>query len=211
MNEALFALPSHLRRRLTEALDAGLLSSPYSHASLRSVLGLHEGIDDVAAALASLGDLGISGPACAGWIRTLDEQTSRMPKPDLVWSGPEVPGTSARDTRRVYEELLGSALRSVWVSSYVYFDGPRAFEVLARRMDEIPGLRVTLLLNIQRRRGDTTAASDLVRRFGERFWGTDWPGRAKPQVFYDPRSVDLEGPAGYFTPRPSSPTTSRYS
>ena len=27
--------------------------------------------------------------------------------PDLVWSGPEMPGLPARDTRQVYEELLG--------------------------------------------------------------------------------------------------------
>jgi len=196
MNEAILALPAHLRRRLTDALDTGVLSAPYSPASIRSALGLREEAESVATALASLADMGISGAACAAWIREVDEVTSRMPKPDLVWSGPEVPGTSARDTRRVYEELLGSAVRSVWASSYVYFDGPRAFEVLAHRMDEIPGLRVTLLLNIQRRRGDTTAASDLVRRFADRFWGTDWPGSSRPEVFYDPRSVDLDGPAG---------------
>ncbi len=38
---------------------------------------------------------------------------SRAPRPDLVWSGPEVPGLHARDTRRVYEELLGSAERTL--------------------------------------------------------------------------------------------------
>ena len=65
--------------------------------------------------------------------------------PDFVWSGPEVPGLHARDTRRVYEELLGSAKRSAWVATYAFFDGPRAFEVLARRMDETPALKVTLL------------------------------------------------------------------
>ncbi len=43
-------------------------------------------------------------------------------------------------------------------------------------MDTTPGLRVTLLLNIQRKRGDTTAAEQLVRKFADRFWGTDWPG-----------------------------------
>lgn len=196
MSDALFALPTHVRTRLADALAAGVLTTPCSLARLRSVLGLREGAEDVAAALASLADLGIEGAACSAWIRSLDEATSRVPKPDLVWSGPEVQGTGARDTRRVYDELLGSATRSAWVSSFVYFDGPRAFDVLARRMDELPDLRVTLLLNIQRRWGDTTAALDLVRRFSERFWETDWPGASRPQVFYDPRSVDTEGPAG---------------
>ena len=102
----------------------------------------------------------------------------------------------ARDTRRFYEELLGSAERSVWVSTYAYFDGPRAFEVLANRMDEKPELRVTLLLNIQRRKGDKTNPTALVRRFADRFWGTDWPGSSRPSVYYDPRSLEPEGPGG---------------
>lgn len=121
---------------------------------------------------------------------------AQAPSPDLVWSGPEVSGLHARDTRRVYEELLGSAEQSVWASTFAYFDGPRAFEVLARRMDETPGLRVVLLLNIQRGRGDTTAPKHLVRKFADRFWGTDWPGEARPEVYYDPRSLELGGPEG---------------
>jgi hypothetical protein len=75
----------------------------------------------------------------------------------------------ARDTRRVYEELLGCAERSIWASTYVFFDGPKAFEVLARRMESRPALRVTMLLNIQRQRSDTTASEQLVRRFADRF------------------------------------------
>ncbi len=193
MTEALLALPAHLRRRLAQALDSGTLATPCSEAALRSAIGLREGGQQIVAALAELERLGAAGPAAA-WIRALEEIALRTPRPDLVWSGPAVPGVHARDTRRVYEELLGSAERSVWVSTYAYFDGPRAFEVLARRMEEQPALRVILLLNIQRRWGDTTAAADLVRRFADRFWGTDWPGSSRPAVYYDPRSLDPEGP-----------------
>lgn len=121
---------------------------------------------------------------------------SRVPAPDLVWSGPEVPGLHARDTRRVYEELLGSAERSVWVCTYAFFDGPKAFDVLARRMDQIPALDAVLLLNIQRRRGDATSDSELIRRFADRFWSSDWPGTRRPRVYYDPRALDQEGPTG---------------
>ena len=42
--------------------------------------------------------------------------------------------------------------------------------MLARRMDARSELRVTLLLNIQRKKGDTTEADQLVRRFADRFW-----------------------------------------
>jgi phosphatidylserine/phosphatidylglycerophosphate/cardiolipin synthase-like enzyme len=196
MIDALLDLPSHLRARLAGALESGLLAPPCSLTSLRSVLGLQVGGEEVVAALGDLARLGIAGPAAAAWIRTVEGAAARTATPDLVWSGPEVEGLHARDTRRVYEELLGSAEHSVWACSYAYFDGPRAFEVLARRMDAKPELRATLLLNIQRKRGDTTVSDHLVRKFTDRFWGTDWPGMSRPSVYYDPRSLELDGPAG---------------
>lgn len=196
MTEAFLALPAHLRKRLAQALESGMLGMGCSVVSLQSALGLREEGEAVVAALGELERLGLAGPAAAAWIRALEEAALRTPRPDLVWSGPEVPGLHARDTRRVYEELMGSAERSVWVSTYAYFDGPRAFEVLACRMDATPDLRVTLLLNIQRRKGDTTKAEGLVRKFADRFWGKDWPGTSRPSVYYDPRSLDAEGAGG---------------
>jgi phosphatidylserine/phosphatidylglycerophosphate/cardiolipin synthase-like enzyme len=194
--DALLDLPTHLRKRLASALESGLLATPFSAASLRSIFGIGEGSEEVVGALLELERMGISGPAAAAWIRAVEEAASRTPRPDLVWSGPEVPGVHARDTRRVYEELLGSAERSVWASTYVFFDGPRAFEILARRMDATADLRVTLLLNIQRKRSDTTTAENLVRRFADRFWASDWPGSSRPNVFYDPRALEPERPGG---------------
>ena len=164
--------------------------------SLQSVLGSREGDQDLLEALRELEQIGVSGLAAAAWMRTVEEATSRTPQPDLVWSGPEVPGLHARDTRRVYEELLSSAERSVWASTFAFWDGPKAFEVLAKRMDEVPELRVVLLLNIQRKWGDTTAADHLVRKFADRFWQVDWPGFSRPRVFFDPRSLQLGGPSG---------------
>jgi phosphatidylserine/phosphatidylglycerophosphate/cardiolipin synthase-like enzyme len=194
--DALLDLPPHLGERLASALESGLLSPSPTLAAMGSVLGNREGAEKVIASLLELGRLGISGPAAAAWLRTVRRAAGRTPKPDLVWSGPEVPGLHARDTRRVYEELLGSAERSILASTYAFFDGPRAFEVLARRMDSKPALRVTLLLNIQRKKGDTSASEQLVRRFAEHFWKTDWPGASHPSVFYDPRALDPEGVGG---------------
>lgn len=196
MIEVLVGLPNHLRKRLASALESGLLTPPYSTMSLQSVLGSRGGDQDLLGALRELEQMGISGLAAGGWLRTVEETASRTPQPDLVWSGPEVPGLHARDTRRVYEELLSSAERSVWASTYAFFDGPKAFKVLAKRMDEIPELRVMLLLNIQRKWGDTTAADHLVRKFTDRFWQTDWPGSSRPRVFFDPRSLQLGAPGG---------------
>ena len=194
MIDALIDLPGHIRKRLAAAFDAGILTPPYSIASLLSNAGVQDGAESIAEALTELAKLGIAGRGAAAWIRTIEEVNSRVPRPDLVWTGPPVPGLHARDTRRVYEELLESAEQSVWASTYAFFDGPKAFEVLARRMDATPSLQVTLMLNIQRKKGDTTAAEQLVRKFTERFWATDWPGSSRPSIYYDPRSLKQGGP-----------------
>jgi len=190
--ESLLALPSHVRERLASALESEVLSMEPSASALQAVVGNAEHHVLVQAALRGMHNLGVTGPAAATWMRSLARADARVPRADLVWSGPEVPGLHARDTRRVYEELLGSAQRSVCLSTYVYFDGPKAFDVLARRMDAVQELQVTLLLNIQRKRGDTTAADTLVRKFAERFWTHEWPGVSRPQVFYDPRAIGTE-------------------
>ena len=196
MIEALAALSPHLRKRLASALKTGLLPPSSSIAAVRSTLGLRTGGEEILSALDELERLGISGKATAAWLRSLEVATARNTPPDLVWSGPEVSGLHARDTRRVYGELIGGAERSLWVSTFAYFDGPRVFADLARRMEVVPALQVKLLLNIQRRRGDTTKADSLVRRFADEFWGTDWPGTSRPAVFYDPRSLEPDGPVG---------------
>ena len=91
---------------------------------------------------------------------------------------------------------MGSAERSLWASTFAFFDGPQAFAVLARRMEQQPALSVTLLLNVQRKPGDTTRTDYLVRRFADRFWNTEWPGTTRPTVYYDARSLDPDGPTG---------------
>ena len=58
MTDALLNLPSHLSKRLASALDSGLIASPFSGASLRSVLGTGEPIEGIAGALEELGRLG---------------------------------------------------------------------------------------------------------------------------------------------------------
>ena len=190
MTDALAAMPGHLRKRLAQALDTGQMSVPYASTTLQMILGHANPL--VLAALERLSTLGVADRSAAHWIRLLDQAAGMAPSPDLVWSGPEVPGVPARDTRRVYDELFTSATQSLWAVTYAYFDGPLVFGPLARRMEETPGLRVTLLLNIHRGHSDATVAVDVVRRFADRFWSNDWPGPVRPSVFYDPRSVDPE-------------------
>ena len=211
MIASLAALSPHLRERLANALEVGLLPSGCSATAVRSVLDLRTGSVEVHAGLSELENLGISGGAEAAWLKALDHVGKRASMPDLVWSGPELPGIPARDTRRVYEELLRTAQVSLWVSTFAYFDGPRVFEDLARRIDEVPGLQVTLLLNIGRRWGDTTKADGLVRRFADEFWEWTGPGR-RDRGCSTTRARSIQRAREVcFTPRPSSQTASRCS
>lgn len=197
MIESLLTLPSHIRRRLADALDAGLLDISSTLAGVRANLGLDgDEAETVMKLLREWQRMNVSAAAATTWLGSLDRAVARIATPDLVWSGPEVSGLHARDTRRVYDELLGQATRSLWASTYVYFDGPRAFATLASRMDAVKNLRVRLLLNLQRGDGNTVAPDYLVRQFADRFWSEDWPGDRRPEVFYDPRSIEPEGPVG---------------
>lgn len=192
MNDILLDLPADKRARLNAALEHGQLDLTSGEVELRAALGRLDNAAALAAALRELHDLGMSTRGAAAALRAIDRVTARQRKPDLVLSGLQVPGIYARDTSIVYNELLGNAERSVWLSSFVYYDVPSIFATLAQRMEQQPQLNVTLLLNIQRRWGDTTASDVLVRAFAVDFWRKAWPGTRRPRVYYDPRSLSLD-------------------
>jgi phosphatidylserine/phosphatidylglycerophosphate/cardiolipin synthase-like enzyme len=196
MISSLGKLPSHIRIRVSEALEAGHLSASSPRGVAIAAVGNGSYAEEVILGLQDLSKLGIEGRAAGAWLRVLDEAIGRPERPDLVWSGPPVQGLHARNTRQVYEELLSSAQSTIWASTFAFYDGPRAFKVLADSMEAKPNLKVRLLVNIQRRRGDTSSGTNVVRRFTEHFWEHEWPGAIRPTVFYDPRSVDPDGPRG---------------
>ncbi len=194
MNDVLLDLPSGTRAKLIAALEGGHLDLTTGPIGLRAALGRLDNPEAIAGALRELHALGMSARGAAAALRAIERVIARQRKPDLVLSGLQVPGTYARDTRIVYDELLGAAERSVWLSSFVYHNGPKVFETLAQRMDERPELQVNLLLNIQRRWGDTTSSEHLISAFAHTFWQQAWPGRRRPRVYYDPRSVEIDTP-----------------
>jgi len=194
--DAILQIAPHLRERLIRALETGLVPFPCTAAGLRSTLGIAELQSASIDAINAVTKYGGDASGAAAWLRSIGEASKSASSPDLVWSGPEAPGVHARDTRRVYEELLSSFRKSLWLSTYVFFDGPRAFELLAKRMDEDPSLSVCLLLNIQRKKGDTSTPVDVIRRFTDSFWKRDWPGSNRPRVYFDPRSLELDGVRG---------------
>lgn len=89
-------------------------------------------------------------------------------------------------------ELFAHAEKSVLVAGYAVYQGQQVFAALADRMEAVPQLKVRMFLDVQRGPGDTSTAGEIVQRFAHRFKTQQWPpDRPLPQVFYDPRSLDL--------------------
>lgn len=188
MTMPLLDLPSYQRQKLVTALRTKALAPPYLDIAVGAAIGPGTGAAAVAEELRALDAQGIGGAAVAYALTLAGEASASIHRPDLVWSGATVPGVHARKTRQVFDELVGGAERSLWISSYTYWDGSQAFAKLAARMDATPGLEVKLLLNIQRKRGDASAADALASAFADTLWKS-WPGQRHPEVFYDPRAL----------------------
>lgn len=188
MTTPLLELPSYQRQKLVDALRTKALVPPYPELAVSSAVGVGVDASAVAEELRALDTQEIGGAAVAYALTLAGEAQASVHRPDLVWSGATVPGVHARKTRQVFDELVGGAERSLWISSYTYWDGSQAFARLAGRMDVLPELDVKLLLNIQRKHGDTSDAGELAAAFAAALWKY-WPGQRQPSVFYDPRAL----------------------
>ena len=113
---------------------------------------------------------------------------------DLVWTGPEPPGTASRDTPVVVRELFAAAQSEVLVAGFAVYQGRTIFRALADRMDERPDLSVRMFLDVQRRQGDTSIDSAILSRYAHDFRAKQWPGKRLPEVYYDPRSLARDVP-----------------
>jgi phosphatidylserine/phosphatidylglycerophosphate/cardiolipin synthase-like enzyme len=113
---------------------------------------------------------------------------------DLVLSGPDAPGICTRDTAAVMHALLAEAKQEVLLVGYTIHNATPLFEPLARRLAAEPGLRVWCCLDIGRPYNDTSLSSEIVRRFAQDFTTRHWPWTPRPEVYFDPRSLDPPGP-----------------
>jgi len=195
MADELLQLVDSDLRELAAALRARRLTAPFTAMSVQRLIA-----GPIAAtatgALQRLADRGFTAEQLAVTLDLLISDRARTPKLedvlDLVTTGPEVPGMTNRDTSVVVRELFAGAQRSVLVAGYAVYQGREVFRALADRMAERPELSVQMFLDVQRG-SDTSMASEIVKRFVERFKTREWPeGRPLPKVFYDPRSLATE-------------------
>ena len=177
---------------LAGALTAGRLSGPYG----ASAVSRHLPNVDLADALCEMGRLHAAGlpPAHVAELlravaaeRKLREETSD--RVELVWTGPERPGSQSRETSVVARELFAKATRSVLVSTFAVYLGKEVFEPLAKRMEELPELRVLLFLNVPAPGGSDFDADAVARDYYREFLKKNWPSARQPELYYDPRSL----------------------
>lgn len=177
---------------MADDLRSGSIVSPISAFSLRSHLSPPTD-EIVAAELQAYIESGMTPQHLAVMLRLIAEERrsaqQASDRVDLVWTGPETAGTRSRDTVVVVRELFERARRSVLVAGYAVAQGKHVFEPLARRMDEDKSLQVRMFLNVPRLQMDRAPEPEVVRNFVVRFLADNWPGKRKPEIFYDPRAL----------------------
>ena len=197
MSDELLQLADGDLRELAAALRAGRLRAPFSTLAIQRLVSpqLAPAMANELQALADRGER----PEYIALACELVAQDRRSRKTlndavDLVTTGPDVPGVTNRDTAVVVRELFSNAENSVLVAGYAVYQGQRVFRALAEQMAARPSLKVRMFLDVQRGPGDTSTPQEIVRRYSERFRLQQWPqGFALPEVWYDPRSLDVAG------------------
>jgi phosphatidylserine/phosphatidylglycerophosphate/cardiolipin synthase-like enzyme len=195
MGDELLQLADSDLRELAAVLRVRRLAAPFTAMSVQRLIAAPTA-GAVAGELQRLADQGFQAEQIATMFDLLVQDRCRRPRVedslDLVTTGPEVAGMTNRDTGVVVRELFACAQRSVLVAGYAVYQGREVFRALADRMAERPELSVRMFLDVQRGPGDTSMASEVVKRFAERFKTREWPAGPLPKVFYDPRSLGME-------------------
>lgn len=194
MIESLIRLSERDLLEAANALRSGRLMPPYSMVALQRVVSI-EVAEPTARALDTLSAEGFTPTNIATTLDVLRADRASRPAFDdmleLVTTGPEIDGIANRDTSVVVRDLFANATQSVLVVGYAVYQGYKVFQALADRMLTVPSLQVRLFLDIQRPHGDTSASSEIIRRFAGHFRVAQWPNeRPFPHVYFDPRSLD---------------------
>jgi phosphatidylserine/phosphatidylglycerophosphate/cardiolipin synthase-like enzyme len=177
---------------LSDALAARRVEPPYS--ALRIAEYVSEPLaGDVAGDLARMNAAGMKPQHIAECLTLLaserEANQQALERFQLVWTGPDVPGSVSRDTGVVVRELFACAKRSVLLSSFTVRRGRQVFAPLAEAADRNPSLQVRLAVNVAREGDFSTSENQILVQYAEGFWQNHWPWPKRPPVYYDPRAL----------------------
>jgi phosphatidylserine/phosphatidylglycerophosphate/cardiolipin synthase-like enzyme len=188
-------VPSDELDRLLAGLIQGSIEPASSVAQLRRA-GLATRAETVHAWLGAAVEVFGTTPALVAALRLILDERNRAARgattAELILTGPGLEGAEARETRVVVRELFESARHSVLVIGYAFHASDQIFEPLARRMSRNAALRVRLVVNVHFARGRTV--DETVREFAREFLEDRWPFDPRPEIYYDPRSLEPSGP-----------------
>jgi len=111
---------------------------------------------------------------------------------ELVWTGPEAPNSTLRDTAIVAQELFRKAAHEVVIAGFAFYQGKEIFKELGKKMDADPNFKVVFFVDV-RRDGNTSIENAVLLKFKNDFKKKQWPGARLPDIYYDPRTLVLNG------------------
>lgn len=176
--------------QLRAAIAADQLRPPLDRAGLVG-FGIRHQLEAIEHALA-----GHRSAACLAILDvTLAEREQKRPAPELVWTGPEAPAGTARDTSIVLRELFEGARESVVLGGYSFKYGGdlfaplhqsmRAHDVDARFFVHIPQVTAS----------EAHDAEGHLRAHLSGFMEESWPyGQPWPRIYYDKRALVVGPP-----------------
>ena len=112
--------------------------------------------------------------------------------PDLVVSGPDVPGVPTADTHSVVQSLFQEATSEVVLAGYAFYNGQALFERLHEHWTRNPSLKVMFHVDVPRRHGDTASADSIITKYRDDFRARHWPWQPVPELYFDPRALESD-------------------
>ncbi len=177
---------------LAKAVQAGWLTGGSPAATFAPLVG--ENGAAIADWLSGLEVAGFTSKQVARLLQAIasGRQRDRMLMPDLVVSGPDVPGVPTGDTYAVVQSLFQQAESEIVLAGYAFHNGKLLFERLAEQKKTRPRLRIIFHVDVPRRAGDTTTDDAIVLRYAKEFRERHWPWEPFPEVYFDPRALQTD-------------------
>jgi phosphatidylserine/phosphatidylglycerophosphate/cardiolipin synthase-like enzyme len=170
---------------IARAVRQGIVASPLTTTGLAQLSQLS--VDGRASSL-----VGLDGRAVLAVIDAVLAERRRPEEVtvDLVWTGPDVAGSTARDTAVVVRELFARAQHSVLVAGFSFDHGADIFEPLHRAMKD-RAVEASVFLDLPRAPRTETDVPAHARREIDDFLIKNWPfGSPIPRLYYDPRTIE---------------------
>jgi phosphatidylserine/phosphatidylglycerophosphate/cardiolipin synthase-like enzyme len=188
----LASLPDAALTGLATAIEAGWLSGSSPDSAFASVAGENGAV--VGAWLTTLEKAEFRPAQIARLLRSIvaSRQRDRVLVPDLVVSGPDVPGVPTSDTYAVVQTLFQEAENEIVVAGYAFHNGKLLFERLAEQKKLRAQLRIIFHVDVPRKAGDTSSPEAIILRYADEFRTRHWPWKPFPEVYFDPRALEID-------------------